>query len=81
MSISEPIAGIYAFVEVNADGSEGIVGMGVMGGTLVLPMVTSSEGNVRNMVPVARQHARATGLRVELRYFEGPARVLETFHS
>ncbi|WP_406699677.1 hypothetical protein V5E97_12535 [Singulisphaera sp. Ch08] len=65
---------------MNRDGVECIVSMGVMGGQVVLPMVTSTPANSRAMAVHARPHFRTTKLRVEMRYKGGPARLLEAFN-
>ena len=70
---------VFLFVEIDADGSEGIVGMGVMGGNLVLPMVTTSRSTASEMRIYAQQHAKSANVTVELRCFGGPSKVLQVF--
>jgi hypothetical protein len=77
MSNPDRVEGIYTFVEVKPDGSEGLVGFG-MGG-MIMPLVTTRRDIADKMIPMARKHSRQGQVRVEMRYLGGPSEVLDVY--
>jgi hypothetical protein len=78
--VSDPndCAEIFAFVEIDEAGEVGLVRVWDTNGAPV-PLVCGRRANAALMVADAREHARLSGNRVELRHFPGPYRLVEVY--
>lgn len=73
------VTDLWAYVQVGEDGDEGILAMLHQG--VWLPMIGADEARLKSLRGAVVALARATGRRVELRHFAGPAEVVDVLES
>lgn len=76
--MSDIIEGLWCFISVDDEGSEGLIAE-LVGGTWV-PFICADKARMEELLPTARRIAGIEGITIELRYF-GRGITMEVIHA